>query len=189
MPKNIPRGMKVGTVSLWLLLLLSERPMYGYEMIKELEKRFSGFWRPKTGTIYPSLEKLEQDGFVTSRVEFKDKLPGRKHYALTDRGNKELRRSMVHWTKMTEVLENYREMHESIVRHRLDVNKNELASIMENLGSALRGEVIDTSSIFKTEERVTITPVEPLRFKFVYAKENQKLEMHIEIEWSPGDKS
>jgi transcriptional regulator, PadR family len=66
MPKNIPRGMKVGTVSLWLLLLLSERPMYGYEMIKELEKRFSGFWRPKTGTIYPSLEKLEQDGFVTS---------------------------------------------------------------------------------------------------------------------------
>ena len=56
---------------------------------------------------------------------------------------------------------------------------------MENLGSALRGEVIDTSSIFKTEERVTITPVEPLRFKFVYAKENQKLEMHIEIEWTP----
>ena len=96
---------------------------------------------------------------------------------------------MVHWTKMTEVLENYREMHESIVRHRLDVNKNELASIMENLGSALRGDVIDTSSIFKTEERVTITTVEPLRFKFVYAKENQKLEMHIEIEWSPGDKS
>ena len=89
MPKNIPRGMKVGTVSLWLLLLLSERPMYGYEMIKELEKRFSGFWRPKTGTIYPSLEKLEQDGFVTSRVEFNDKLPGRKHYALTDSGKEE----------------------------------------------------------------------------------------------------
>ena len=124
MPKNILRGMKVGTVSLWPLILLSERPMYGYEMIKELEKRFSGFRRPRTGTVYPSLEKLEQDGFVTSRVEFKDKLPGRKHYVLTDRGNKELRRSMVHWTKMTEVLENYREMHESIVRHRLDMNKN-----------------------------------------------------------------
>ena len=189
MPKNIPRGMKVGTVSLWLLLLLSERPMYGYEMIKELEKRFSGFWRPKTGTVYPSLEKLEQDGFVTSRVEFNDKLPGRKHYALTDSGNKELRHSMAHWTKMTEVLENYREMHESIVRHRSDVNKDELANILEKLGSALRENVIDTSSIFKTEERVIITTVEPLRFKFVYAKENQKLEMHIEIEWTPGDKS
>ena len=93
-------------------------------MIKEPEKRFSGFWGPKNGTIYPSLEKLEQDGFVTSRREFKDELSGRKNYVLTDRGNKELRRSMVHWTKMTEVLENYREMHESIVRHRLDMNKN-----------------------------------------------------------------
>ena len=153
-------------------------------MIKEPEKRFSGFWGPKNGTIYPSLEKLEQDGFVTSRREFKDELPGRKNYVLTDRGNKELRRSMVHWTKMTEVLENYREMHESIVRHRLDVNKNELASIMENLVSALRREVIGTSSTFKTTERVPITPVEPLRFKFVYAKENQKMEMHIEIEWT-----
>jgi PadR family transcriptional regulator PadR len=189
MSKSVPQGMKVGAVSLWLLLLLSERPMYGYEMIKELEKRFSGFWKPKTGTIYPSLEKLEQDGFVTSSVEFKDKLPSRKHYALVDKGNKELKRSMVRWTKMTEVLENYREMHESIVRHRLDVNKNELASIMENLGSAIREGVFDTSSIFKTEEHVTITPIEPLRFKFVYVKENQKLEMHIEIEWMPCDKS
>ncbi len=36
MPKSIPQGMKVGMVSLWLLLLLPERPMYGYEMIKEL---------------------------------------------------------------------------------------------------------------------------------------------------------
>ena len=69
---------------------------------------------------------------------------------------------------------------------RLDVNRDELANIMEKFGSALRGDIIDTSSIFKTEERVTITTVEPLRFKFVYAKENQKLEMHIEIEWTPG---
>jgi hypothetical protein len=92
---------------------------------------------------------------------------------------------MAHWTKMTEVLENYREMHESIVRHRLDANKDELANILEKLGSSLRENLIDTSSIFKTEERVIITTVEPLRFKFVYAKENQKLEMHIEIEWTP----
>jgi len=36
----MPHGMKVGAVSLWLLLLLSEKPMYGYELIRELEKRF-----------------------------------------------------------------------------------------------------------------------------------------------------
>jgi len=63
----MPRGMKVGAVSLWLLLLLSERPMYGYELIRELEKRFSGYWKPKTGTIYPALEKLESNKLVSRR--------------------------------------------------------------------------------------------------------------------------
>ena len=64
-------GMKVGAVSLWLLILLSERPMYGYEIIKELAKRFAGYWKPKTGTIYPALERLEQDKLVTSQRERK----------------------------------------------------------------------------------------------------------------------
>ncbi|MDE2589948.1 MAG: helix-turn-helix transcriptional regulator, partial [Patescibacteria group bacterium] len=40
------KGMKVGAVSLWLLLLLAERPMYGYEIIKELERKFAGYWKP-----------------------------------------------------------------------------------------------------------------------------------------------
>jgi PadR family transcriptional regulator PadR len=62
------KGMKVGAVSLWPLLLLAERPMYGYEIIKELEKKFSGYWKPKTGTIYPALEKLEKNKSVTRRL-------------------------------------------------------------------------------------------------------------------------
>ncbi len=185
----MPRGMRVGTVSLWLLLLLSERPMYGYEMIKELEKRFSGFWKPQTGTIYPALEKLEQEGFVTSSVEFTDELPSRRHYALTENGNTELKQSMDHWTKITEVLENYREMHETIVRFRSEVSKDEIANILEKIGSALRNDQIETSRLFHIEERVAIIPVEPLKFKFIYAKESKKLEMHIEIEWIPEDTS
>src|SRR5881628_1337502 len=83
MPRLMPHGMKVGAVSLWLLLLLSEKPMYGYEIIRELEKRFSGYWKPKAGTIYPALEKLEKNRMLTSRVEFREEAPDRKHYALT----------------------------------------------------------------------------------------------------------
>src|ERR1700687_1967233 len=98
MSQIMPRGMKVGAVSLWLLLLLSERPMYGYELIRELEKRFSGYWKPKTGTIYPALEKLENNGLVTSRMEFRDEAkPDRKHYALTEKGLAELAQTMVYW--------------------------------------------------------------------------------------------
>src|SRR5438477_13203922 len=114
MAATAPRGMKIGAVSLWLLLLLSEKPMYGYEVIRELEKRFSGYWKPKTGTIYPAFEKLEEGGLVTSRIEFRDEGLDRKHYALTEKGRAELSQSMSHWTKMMEVLENYREVHESI---------------------------------------------------------------------------
>ncbi len=45
--------------------------MYGYELIRELEKRFSGYWIPKTGTIYPALDKIESEELVTSQREFR----------------------------------------------------------------------------------------------------------------------
>ena len=124
--ENRKKGMKVGAVSLWLLLLLSEKPMYGYELLKELEKRFSGYWRPKTGTIYPALDKLEQEKLVTSQREFREEGPDRKHYALTEKGEGELSQSMSHWIKMMEVLEKYREMHEAIYRYkRNDANRRD----------------------------------------------------------------
>src|SRR5437667_11928801 len=112
-----PRGMKIGAVSLWLLLLLSEKPMYGYEVIRELEKRFSGYWRPKTGTIYPAFEKLEEGGLVTSRIEFGDEGLDRKHYAITEKGRTELAQTMNDWTKTIEVLTNYSNVHESIFQY------------------------------------------------------------------------
>ncbi len=185
MSRIAPRGMKVGTVSLWLLLLLSERPMYGYEIIRELEKRFSGYWKPKTGTIYPALEKLEQNRLVTSRIEFREDAPDRKHYALTEGGHAELSQSMAYWTKMTEVLENYREVHESIARYKVETSKRELSKILVELGSELNSDAIKLSKLFPVEKPVTIEPTEPLKFKFLYAKENQKLEVHMEIEWNP----
>src|SRR5436309_13502276 len=88
--------------------------MYGYEVIRELEKRFSGYWKPKTGTIYPAFEKLEEGGLVTSRIEFRDAGLDRKHYALTEKGRTELAQTMSHWTTMLEVLEHTREVHESL---------------------------------------------------------------------------
>ena len=186
MSRIMPRGMKIGAVSLWLLLLLSERPMYGYEIIRELEKRFSGYWKPKTGTIYPALEKVERKGFVTSRIEFMEEVPDRKHYALTARGRAELSQSMIYWTKMTEVLENYREAHESIARHKVEIGKGELAKILTELGSSLKEGTVDVAKLFPAEKALRIEPTEPLNFKFLYAKENHKLEIHMEIEWIPN---
>jgi PadR family transcriptional regulator PadR len=137
----MPKGMKIGAVSFWLLLLLSERPMYGYEIIRELEKRFSGYWKPKTGTIYPALEKLEKGDLITSSIDFRGKALDRKHYALSEKGQEELSKTMVYWTKMTEILENYRETHEAIYRYKGALKKKDIGEFLANVGSSLKADV------------------------------------------------
>lgn len=196
--KQRQSGMKVGTVSLWLLILLSERPMYGYEIIRELEKRFSGYWKPKTGTIYPALEKLEQDKLVTSQREFREEGPDRKHYALAKKGEAQLSQSVLRWIKMMEMLEHYRETHEAIFRYKSDdANKEELSKFLIDIGQSLKNNnSIEITKILSpkdksvaaaitTTKHTTIRPVNPIGFKFLYAKENHKLEIHMELEWTP----
>jgi len=186
MAATAPRGMKIGAVSLWLLLLLSEKPMYGYEVIRELEKRFSGYWRPKTGTIYPAFEKLEEGGLVTSRIEFRDEGLDRKHYALTEKGRTELAQTMSHWTKMMEVLENYREVHESIFRYKDRLSKQELSKVLVALGQGLGRRSIDVSKVLPGHQRkILVQPTEPMTFKLLYAKEEDELEIHMEVKWTP----
>jgi PadR family transcriptional regulator, regulatory protein PadR len=195
--KQRQSGMKVGAVSLWLLILLSERPMYGYEIIKELEKRFSGYWKPKTGTIYPALEKLEQDKLVTSQREFREEGPDRKHYALAKKGEVQLSQSVLHWIKMMEMLEHYRETHEAIFRYKSDdVSKDDLSKFLIDIGQSLKTNngVIEITKILRSKDNAattagtkssTIIPVDPIAFKFLYAKENHKFEIHMELEWTP----
>lgn len=190
------RGMKVGAVSLWLLLLLSEKPMYGYEIKRELEKRFAGYWKPKTGTIYPTLEKLEETQLVTNQVEFRDGAPDRKHYALTEKGESELAQSMAYWTKMTEVLENYWEAHQAIFRHKSEIDRESLSKLFAQMAKALQDKSpIEIAKFLESgNKKVSIKPIPagPIEFKFLYAKEktkenDDKFEIHMEIEWMPKD--
>jgi DNA-binding PadR family transcriptional regulator len=70
-----------GDVRSAVLALLDDRPMHGYEMITELEERTGGRWRPSAGSIYPTLQLLEDEGLVTA-----EEVDGRKVYSLTDAG-------------------------------------------------------------------------------------------------------
>ena len=186
----MPHGMKIGAVSLWLLLLLSERPMYGYEIIRELEKRFSGYWKPKAGTIYPALDKLVKNHLLTSRVEFREEAPDRKHYALTEAGRNELSSTMAYWTRMTEILETYRETHQSIFRYKTELRKSKLSEFLANFARSLQDKSVEVRKLFPESEKPTrISFNEPVRLKFLYAKENQKFEIHMEIEWLPKRKA
>jgi DNA-binding PadR family transcriptional regulator len=72
---------KRGDMSPILLRLLVERPMHGYEIIRELEKKSHGMWRPSPGSVYPTLQLLEEQDLVTSSEE-----KGKKVYTITEAG-------------------------------------------------------------------------------------------------------
>jgi len=74
-----------GSLRLYLLSLLAERPRHGYELIQALSERFGGTYSPSAGTIYPRLAKLEEEGLVTKTAD------GRKTvYEITQAGRAEL---------------------------------------------------------------------------------------------------
>jgi DNA-binding PadR family transcriptional regulator len=57
-----------GDVRAAILGLLAEAPMHGYQIIKEIEQRSGGVWTPSPGSVYPTLQHLEDEGLVTSDV-------------------------------------------------------------------------------------------------------------------------
>ncbi len=78
------RGGRRGNVRAAILALLTERPMHGYEMIKELDTRTGGVWSPSPGSVYPTLQLLEDEGLITS-----EESGGRKRFTLTEAGQPE----------------------------------------------------------------------------------------------------
>ena len=76
-----------GDVRAAILALLSERPMHGYEIIQEVGERTGGVWEPSPGSVYPTLQMLEDEGLVTAQES-----EGRKRYALTEQGTAEAER-------------------------------------------------------------------------------------------------
>ena len=76
-----------GDVRAAILALLAERPMHGYEMIQELEARTGGVWRPSPGSVYPTLQLLEDEGLIAG-----EEGEGRRRFALTDTGRAEAER-------------------------------------------------------------------------------------------------
>ena len=70
-----------GDVRAAVLALLADQPMHGYEMIKEIEERSGGYWRPSAGSIYPTLQLLEDEGLIAGTES-----EGKRRFELTDEG-------------------------------------------------------------------------------------------------------
>ncbi len=73
--------MERGDLRYVILDLLKDKPSYGYEIIQALEERFHGFYSPSAGTVYPTLQWLQDLGYVSVAEQ-----DGRKMYTMTDAG-------------------------------------------------------------------------------------------------------
>jgi DNA-binding PadR family transcriptional regulator len=66
-----------------VLALLAEEPRNGYQLIQELSERTNGMWRPSPGSVYPTLQQLEDEGLVET---VDGGASGRRQYQLTEAG-------------------------------------------------------------------------------------------------------
>jgi DNA-binding PadR family transcriptional regulator len=82
--KRVGTRMGRGDVRVAVLALLAEGPMHGYQMIREIEERTGGRWKPSAGSVYPTLQLLADEGLVTTEMS-----QDRKVYSLTDEGRDE----------------------------------------------------------------------------------------------------
>ena len=79
-PHGSPRARR-GDVQAAVLALIAEQPMYGYQILQELTERSGGAWSPSPGSVYPTLQLLEDQGLLTS-----EQSGGKRVYSLTAEG-------------------------------------------------------------------------------------------------------
>jgi DNA-binding PadR family transcriptional regulator len=75
------RFFEKGDLKYVILDLLKDQPRHGYDVIRALEERLGGFYNPSPGSVYPTLQLLEDQGYLTS-----SQLDGKRVYAITDDG-------------------------------------------------------------------------------------------------------
>jgi DNA-binding PadR family transcriptional regulator len=88
-----------GVVEPLLLFLIGELPMYGYQIIKELEKRSQGYFKVRESTIYSALRRLEKEGLVLSSWQRGAQRQKRRCYELTEKGRQILAEQLNRWQR------------------------------------------------------------------------------------------
>ena len=92
----IDKALVSGSMAMMILKLLSEKDMYGYEMIDTLRKRSENVFELKAGTLYPLLHSLEDRRYL---VSYEQEVMGkvRKYYQITKEGRKHLEEKKHQW--------------------------------------------------------------------------------------------
>jgi PadR family transcriptional regulator, regulatory protein PadR len=86
-----------GAAEMVVLGVLRDRPMYGYEIIRELQSRGEGYFAMEEGLLYPTLHRLEREGLVRSDWRTAESGRRRRYYAVTGTGLAALSIAVAEW--------------------------------------------------------------------------------------------
>ena len=86
-----------GSVNSLLLSLIGQQPMYGYQILKDLERKSQGYFKFQEGTLYPALHRLEKTGLIEGKWQMLPSGRQRRYYYITDKGKQRLAVSMSQW--------------------------------------------------------------------------------------------
>ena len=102
---TVDRTLTSGSTTMLLLKLLSEKDMYGYEMIETLRERSQNVFEMKAGTLYPLLHTLEGKHLLTV---YEQEAGGkvRKYYSITKEGRKMLDQKQQEWKEYAHAVAN-----------------------------------------------------------------------------------
>jgi PadR family transcriptional regulator PadR len=104
MKRQYVEQLKKGITETALLYLINEMQTYGYSIIKEIEKRTTGYLKLKGGTIYPALRRLEIKGLVKSWQQRTTERRSRRYYRITNKGRQFLARRLVEWQDFSQAV-------------------------------------------------------------------------------------
>jgi PadR family transcriptional regulator PadR len=108
--------LKGSTVTL-ILQILSRGDLYGYELIKELERRSDGVFELREGTLYPILHALEKAKDVEAYWVEKADVRKRRYYRITKHGRKRLEEKRSEWKKFRSAVDQILEANFQILNH------------------------------------------------------------------------
>ncbi|MBU3840558.1 MAG: helix-turn-helix transcriptional regulator [Candidatus Ruminococcus intestinipullorum] len=101
----VEKSLMTGSATMLILKLLSEKDMYGYEMIDTLRLRSQNVFELKAGTLYPILHGLEEKGWVTAYEQTHHKKI-RKYYSITKQGLRQLEEKKMEWEEYSKAVMN-----------------------------------------------------------------------------------
>jgi DNA-binding PadR family transcriptional regulator len=147
-----PRLFEKGDLKYVILDLLKDKPSHGYEIIRAMEESFHGFYSPSAGSVYPTLQMLNDMGYASSSEH-----DGKKIYTISDEGIqflkeheediKRIHTQMMEWRSpfhnhdaFIETMNEIRNLGRTVGRNAHNLDSKKLEEIKKVISSAL-GEI------------------------------------------------